>query len=50
MAELHGAPLDAPGDVTSWVPEPLISAASEGETPHAEAFAQASTDAQRTVS
>jgi len=43
--ELHNAPLDAPGPVTTWVPEPLVSAAPDGETPRDEVFKQAAADA-----
>lgn len=49
-ADLHGAPLTAPGPVTSWEPEPLIAPELEGETGHQEAFAQAVADAERMVS
>jgi len=47
--ELHTAPLEAPGPVTSWVPEPLIAPALQGETSHEEAFAQAVSDAKKAV-
>jgi serine palmitoyltransferase len=48
-AELHGAPLEVPGPMTSWVPEPLIAPEKEGETGHEEAYAQAVADAAHPV-